>query len=106
MIKYEIISTDTSLLKTDNRTRNRLTPGEPGFKDEVFNRVLNGCKHIQEGDYVKIRRTPKKGTVVKKHLTVDTVQWDNNRPLILEIVIEGQQYAVHPSQLKKVNSLK
>lgn len=81
-----------------------MRPTEPGYRENVFNRVLKAC-HIQEGDYVKVKGTPKRGQVIKKHLVADEAQWKDNRPLLLEIKVDEMVYAVHPSQLKRVNSL-
>jgi hypothetical protein len=100
LISYEIVSTDTSLLRSSRR-QSRVKAGEPGYRAEVFQRVLKACT-LQEGDYVKVRGTPKKGQILKKHLEMDAIQWNNNRPLLLEVLIDGALHAAHPSQLKRI----
>ena len=68
----------------------------------MLERVFKECR-INEGDFVKVKGTPKRGTVVKINNDVSSVQWERNRPLLLEVEINGQIHVAHPSQLKKVN---
>lgn len=98
MIKYRIIVSNTSDKKPLVPFKR---PNEEGYKQFVLVRNIAGC-HFSEGSRVKIRRGHKRGYVVKIHRKEEDVNWDNNKPMFIEVKFDdGTSYMCHHSQLKR-----
>lgn len=96
MISYKIIVQNT----TDQRpSRLVVKPGDPGFKEVVFQRNLSRCRW-KIGDRVKVRRSSKRGTIKEIITTFDEVAWEHNKPKFIVVDFDGQLLRCDYSQLK------
>jgi hypothetical protein len=68
----------------------------------VFERSLNKC-YFNVGDKVKIRGTPKRGEIIDIATKAEHVEWVNNRPHYICVIIKDDMILCNPGQLKRIN---
>lgn len=100
MISYRIVSKSGGRVTPLNKP---VSPKDPEFKELVFRRAMRGCT-FKEGDTVKIKGTPKRGTLIQIIYDINDILWVRNRPYFLEVEIPGDEENMlyHPSQLKRL----
>ena len=100
MLVYKIISNggqdDSSTLSPKP-----CSPKDKNFREITFKRSLAGCR-IKVDDRVKLRGTPKKGKVRAVYQDAVLVEWENNRPMYIEVQFDdGSINICNPGQLKR-----
>lgn len=94
MITYKIVFKNTNKGK-----KQPLDPKAPDFQEEVFKRSLQSCP-FKEGQRVKIRGTSVIGTITEIYKDIKDVQWQANKPMYVEIEVNGELKLANPGQLR------
>jgi hypothetical protein len=102
MLEYRIIGKSSSKL-TSVPEHQAVNPNDPNYKETVFRRAYLRLGHgFNPKDRIKIRGTALKGFIVQIYQDLELVQWDNNRPLFVEIELDGGDRRIcNPSTLKR-----
>src|SRR6185312_6162726 len=84
--------------KTDTKFRGQ--HGSEEHKEFIFRRSYGAFK-FKEGDKIKYHK--RKGIITEVYDRYDDlIQWTGLKPRFVEIVVDGNLYVVHPSQVKRM----
>ena len=102
MITYRMISKQLSKADKQAHKRKQLLTTDPDFKEKMLERVLQNLV-FYKGERVRIVNTRDCGVVSNIRRTVDTVNWVNDKPHCIEIVMDedGSTFLACPYQLTK-----
>ncbi len=100
MITYKIIS-NSGQDGTDTLSPRHVSPKDKNFKEITFKRSYAGCV-LKEGDWVKLRGTPKRGKITTIYKAFALVEWDHNRPMYIVVdFTDNTVLLCNPGQLKR-----
>lgn len=98
MITYKIIVSGNSNSSPD---RPKYTQYGGEYKDFIFKRALSN-NTLEKGNRVKIRKTPRTGTIEEIFTDPDKINWQNKLPMFIQVKFDdGVVMMCHYSQLKR-----
>lgn len=100
MIEYEIVVNHRHDQKLSPA---KVTPRDANYKEVVFQRQLKVCKY-EPGQYVKVRKSAKRGQILEIIEDINQVNWLHNRPQFVKVDFGKDGVMMcNPSQLKRRN---
>ena len=100
MIQYKIVSRFADPRQTPKNPE-RVRQGEEGYQEFILKRAINATQ-LKVDERVKVRRTPRKGTIQRIVNNVNDVNWVKGTPHFIEVKFDdGVTMMCHYSQLKR-----